>query len=73
MFEKLHNKLMSLTWRRGRGTLNKIVLGKTSHHVSHGFVPYNKKKVQANVGQVSMIGWISIRAHTWVLGAIGEA
>jgi len=44
MFEKLHNKLMSLTWRRGRGTLNKIVLGKTSHHVSDGFVPYNNNK-----------------------------
>jgi len=44
MFEKLHNKLMSFTWR-GRGMLNEVVLGKTSHRVNDGFAPYYKSKV----------------------------
>lgn len=70
MFEKHLNKLMSLTWRRGKGVLKKVVLGKTSHHVSDGFAHYNKLKVQTSVGHVSNFGQVSIKAHTWVLGAL---
>jgi hypothetical protein len=45
-------------------------LGKTSHHVSDGFAPYQKKKVQTNVGHISNFGRVSIKAHTQILGAL---